>query len=118
MNRLLLFTIVMSALLAAQCASAQLREPSPNRGPEVENVPELLAKYCVDCHSESSKEGNLDLTQLLHRDSFDGTLVFENVITQRMPLAMRNNQPLPSVTRSLIGYRQSQFIPTSSLIVG
>lgn len=85
MNRLLLFTIVMSALLAAQCASAQLREPSPNRGPEVENVPELLAKYCVDCHSESSKEGNLDLTQLLHRDSFDGTLVFENVITQRMP---------------------------------
>ena len=46
---------------------------------------QLIATYCFDCHDESSKEGGLDLSQLLKKEHFDGTLAFENLITARMP---------------------------------
>lgn len=45
----------------------------------------LLEKYCLDCHSGASKEGDLDLAALTERERFDGLLPFENVITERMP---------------------------------
>jgi len=50
-------------------------------------APSLVQKYCLDCHDARSKEGGLDLEAFLSGESFDATLVFENVITHRMPPA-------------------------------
>ena len=44
----------------------------------------LLAAYCFDCHGEGG-EGGVNLVGLLEQDSFDGTLLFENLITSKMP---------------------------------
>lgn len=41
--------------------------------------------FCSDCHDDSSKEAGLDLSEFLNNDEFDGTLVFENLITGKMP---------------------------------
>ena len=46
---------------------------------------ELMATYCLDCHDSSSEEGGLDLSGLLEKDGFDGSLMFENLITGKMP---------------------------------
>ena len=42
-------------------------------------------RYCFDCHDTETKKGNLDLIQLLAHDGSDGELVFENLITAKMP---------------------------------
>ena len=42
-------------------------------------------RYCFDCHNKDTKKGNLDLTQLLSRDGIDEELVFEKLITTKMP---------------------------------
>lgn len=41
--------------------------------------------FCSSCHDDSSKEAGLDLSEFLNNDEFDGTLVFENLITGKMP---------------------------------
>ncbi|MBC8326239.1 MAG: DUF1592 domain-containing protein [Verrucomicrobia subdivision 3 bacterium] len=48
---------------------------------------EHFEQYCFDCHDGETKKGGLDLTQLLERDGSDGALVFENLITAKMPPA-------------------------------
>ena len=45
----------------------------------------LLKTYCFDCHGNSSGEGGLDLSDLLDKGDFDGNLVFENLMTAKMP---------------------------------
>ncbi|MFM7926376.1 MAG: c-type cytochrome domain-containing protein, partial [Pirellula sp.] len=50
-------------------------------------APSFVQKYCLDCHDAKSKEGGLDLEAFLSSDPFDATLVFENIITHRMPPA-------------------------------
>ena len=44
----------------------------------------LLAAYCFDCHGEEG-EGSLNLVGLLEKGDFDGTFLFENLITAKMP---------------------------------
>lgn len=45
----------------------------------------LFSQHCLDCHSGSDAEGNYDLDKKLQGRSFDATLVFENLATQKMP---------------------------------
>jgi hypothetical protein len=54
-------------------------------GHEIEPARQAISKYCSDCHSTSSKEAGLDLDELLSKHPFDGTLVFERIITHQMP---------------------------------
>lgn len=56
---------------------------------------EILESYCFDCHDDATKNGGLSLEQLLEQESFDGTLVFENLLTGKMPPA---NKAQPSLT--------------------
>lgn len=62
---------------------------------------QLVTKYCLDCHDASSKEGGLNLTEYLDRDKFDATLVFENVITERMPPS-EADQPSPDERKAIL----------------
>ncbi|MDG2220863.1 MAG: DUF1592 domain-containing protein [Rubripirellula sp.] len=45
----------------------------------------LLREYCFDCHDGVAGEGGFDLAGSLNQGDFDGTLVFENLITAKMP---------------------------------
>ena len=46
---------------------------------------ELFESYCFDCHDEETKKGNFNMAKLFDDGSFDGTLMFENLITAKMP---------------------------------
>jgi hypothetical protein len=41
--------------------------------------------YCFDCHDGEAKKGDLDLVSLLGKGDFDGSLIFEHLITAKMP---------------------------------
>ena len=58
----------------------------PPRG-FAEIAQEHFEQYCFDCHDGESKKGGLDLTEVLEREGSDGSLVFENLITAKMPPA-------------------------------
>ncbi|MFN7794074.1 MAG: DUF1592 domain-containing protein [Planctomycetota bacterium] len=70
-------------------------------------APSLVQKYCLDCHDARSKEGGLDLEAFLSGESFDATLVFENVITHRMPPA-DGDQPTADERRTLLSWLAQQ----------
>ena len=46
---------------------------------------ELFENYCFDCHDEDTQKGNVNMAKLFDQGSFDGTLMFENLITHKMP---------------------------------
>lgn len=53
---------------------------------QVDDPPtKLFETYCFDCHDDTSQEGGLDLVRLLEQRVFDGTLIFEHLITEKMP---------------------------------
>jgi len=58
----------------------------------------LLERYCLDCHDELSTKGNLDLYEWLDHETSDGTLLFENLITSKMPPA---DKPQPTAEDKL-----------------
>ena len=46
---------------------------------------ELFEKYCFDCHDKDTQKWNVNMAKLFDQGSFDGTLMFENLITHKMP---------------------------------
>ena len=50
-----------------------------------EEAKRFVATFCLDCHDSATKEGNVDLNLLVEQDALDGSLVFENLITGKMP---------------------------------
>ena len=48
--------------------------------------------YCFGCHDEEVKKGNLDLASLLAGDMADKSVIFENLITGKMP-PIKKKQP-------------------------
>ena len=42
-----------------------------------------LEKYCIDCHDEDTRKGDLDLFEFVDQADFDGTLIFENLLTRQ-----------------------------------
>jgi len=48
---------------------------------------QLFERYCLDCHDEDVKKGDFDLLDFLDHNERDGTLLFENLITGKMPPA-------------------------------
>ena len=75
--------ISLGALLGL-CLMAEDKRP-PREFAEVAR--EHFEQYCFDCHEGETKKGRVDLTQLLEQAGTDGALVFENLITSRMPPA-------------------------------
>lgn len=67
-----------------------------------ESIP-LFERYCFDCHDPETKKGDLDLIGLLDQADFDGSLVFENLITGKMPPANKK-QPTPEEKRALLNW--------------
>ncbi|MDP7107894.1 MAG: DUF1587 domain-containing protein, partial [Roseibacillus sp.] len=50
-----------------------------------EEALQVFEQYCFDCHDGEVKKGDFDMVGLLDRGDFDGSLMFENLITGKMP---------------------------------
>ncbi|MDP6720229.1 MAG: DUF1587 domain-containing protein, partial [Pirellulaceae bacterium] len=60
-----------------------------------------------DCHEGSSAEANLDLAARLNKKQFDPTLIFENVVTAKMPPADAD-QPSDEQRRKMLAWLAEQ----------
>jgi len=79
------------------------------------DVIDLIATYCFDCHDKESQEGGLYLNGLLEEDGFDGTRLFEKLITGAMPPDYAE-QPTDEEKRRLLDWlakRQIEETPNS-----
>ena len=76
---------------------------------------QLLRQYCFECHDDVSKESGLDLVGHFENPNFDGTLVFENLVTEKMPPADAE-QPSPEERTAVLKWiaeRQPETPPAS-----
>ena len=64
---------------------------------------ELFENHCFDCHDEDVKKGNVNMAKLFDAGSFDGTLMFENLITAKMP-PKNKNQPSTKEKRAMLDW--------------
>jgi len=88
-ERILLSIMVTGSLLCLCFSPSSLRAEDPI---------ELFGQYCLDCHDGETQKGNFDMEALLDKGSFDGTLMFENLITGKMPPAEKK-QPTAAERR-------------------
>ncbi|MDG1071214.1 MAG: DUF1588 domain-containing protein [Akkermansiaceae bacterium] len=72
-----------------------------------EKAVEVLEHYCFDCHDDASQKGNLNMEKLLREDSFDGALMFENLLTGKMPPA-KKEQPEAEEKRAVLDWLAKQ----------
>ena len=100
LHRILLFCMV--ALAAIQLDAQEALPPQTDLRLTIE-AHQLIATYCFGCHDESSKEGGLDLSRALKKDGFDGTLVFENLMTAKMP-PKDAEQPMAAEKRLILNW--------------
>ncbi len=73
-------------------ASAGMIFSYSHAGAEEDKVPEILEHYCFDCHGDGSEKGGFDLEKFLAEGDRDGSLMFENLLTGKMPPA-KEDQP-------------------------
>ncbi|MFT5125461.1 MAG: hypothetical protein ACI9TH_004552 [Kiritimatiellia bacterium] len=77
-----------------------------------ESMP-LFERFCFDCHDDDSQKGDLDLIGLFDKGNFDGSLIFENLVTGKMPPANKK-QPSGAERRVLLDWlakRQEESPP-------
>ena len=117
----LAFVPLLAASPATGAQEAQQRAEATvaNQGTELARLradaKELMATYCFDCHDEGG-EGGLDLVGLLKKDGFDGTHMFENLITARMP-PKGEDQPTAAEKRLMLNWlAKHQFKMYSNVI--
>lgn len=105
MKQVLLIAFSISCLMGAEVLAASLDEKAV----------ELLESYCFDCHDTASQKGNLNMEELLQKDSFDGALMFENLLIGKMPPAEKD-QPNAKEKRELLEWlagRQGKHVGKS-----
>lgn len=105
MKQVLSISFSISCLMGSEVLAASLDEKAV----------ELLESYCFDCHDTASQKGNLNMEELLKKDSFDGALMFENLLTGKMPPADKD-QPDAEEKRELLQWlagRQGKHVGKS-----
>ena len=70
---------------------------------------ELFENYCFDCHDEDTQKGNVNMAKLFDQGSFDGTLMFENLITHKMP-PENKSQPNQAETERMLKWLTKKHI--------
>ena len=105
MSRLLLVLLTFATNAYAASPSSGLKQIAHQH----------FETYCFDCHDDETKKGELDLIGLLEKGEFDGSLLFENLITGKMPPA-KKNKPSLEERRSLLTWlaqQQAESTPNS-----
>ncbi len=96
-------------------AGPRLAESNRARSKLKEQAIGKFENYCFDCHDEAAKEGGLDLSNLLSKNDFDGSLIFEHLITAKMP-PKQQQQPTPDEKRLMLGWlaqHQAEIAPNA-----
>jgi hypothetical protein len=68
-----------------------------------EEAVDALKHYCFGCHDSATRKGGLDMEELLGGEEIDGTLIFENLLTGKMPPAQKD-QPDPEEKRAVLAW--------------
>ena len=97
---LLLYVVGLSSLVEAEASPQSPREFE-------EMAQEHFEQYCFECHDGETKKGR-DLTQPLGQVETDGALVFENIITAKMPPANKSSRRRRSVSSCCSGWRNGR----------
>lgn len=82
-------------------------------GPAVladEKAVEVFEHYCFDCHGDGSKKAGLDLSGMLGKEDFDGSLIFENLVTGKMPPADKEQPDLEEKQKVLKWLAEKQAV--------
>lgn len=101
------FTLIVAAPLFAKA--------NPSRSKLGEKAFQHFENYCFGCHDGEAKKGDLDLANLLEKGDFDGSLIFEHLITARMP-PKNKKQPRGEEKRLMLSWlaqRQAESAPNS-----
>jgi hypothetical protein len=80
-----------------------------------EKAVDILKDHCFDCHEEGAEKGGLNLEDLLKMEAFDGSLIFENLVTGKMPPGNKK-QPSSEEKRVVLDWlakRQKERSPES-----
>jgi hypothetical protein len=104
--------ILQSFLIFAAAGSMAFGNPAFVRE---EQAVEVLEYYCFDCHDDASKKGGFNMEVLLEEGEFDGALMFENLLTSKMPPA-KKEQPTAEERRTILNWlvgRQKESAPNS-----
>ena len=93
----------------------------------------LFKTYCFDCHDDGTPEADLSLPDLLSKKEKDATLVFENMITNKMPpddadqpddrerlemLGWLANRQAKQATKSFRRISRHEFVQTVNDLLG
>jgi hypothetical protein len=91
-------------------------EANPAISPKLKEAAlEQFENHCFDCHDGEAKKGDLDLANLFEKGDFDGSLIFEHLITAKMP-PKNKKQPRAEEKRLMLdwlGKRQAESAPNS-----
>ena len=90
--------LILLATIYASTTKVSLRADEPKQ---------LFKQYCLDCHEGPSAEANLDLAALLKTNPPNPTLIFENVVTAKMP-PLDADQPSDEQRRKMLAWLADQ----------
>ncbi len=79
-----------------------------------ENTPlEYFGTYCFDCHDEETSKGDLNIESLLANQKSDLNIVFEHLISSRMPPANKDQPSAVERNRMLrwLAEREAERLP-------
>lgn len=69
--------------------------------------------FCMDCHDAETQKGNLNLVEMLNNKTADRSVIFENLITSKMP-PKRKKQPSDEQKQVMLGWLASHQHETAS----
>ena len=71
-----------------------------------QEAPAHFERFCIDCHDDITQKGNLDLVALLGKPGADRSIVFENLITGKMP-PKKKRQPSAAQRAEMLAWLAS-----------
>ena len=78
--------LMMAAMLVCFLGTVFFAEANPATSLQLkESALKQFESYCFKCHDEEAKKGSPNLVDLLEKGDADGSLIFESLITAKMP---------------------------------
>ncbi len=80
------YSLMAASMLVSFFVAVFLVEANPVTSTKLKEAAlEQFENHCFDCHDDETRKGGLDLVNLLGKGDFDGSLMFEHLITAKMP---------------------------------
>jgi len=99
--------------LSSMVSAPLFAEADPSGSKLGEKAFQNFENYCFDCHDGEAKKGDLDLVNFFGKGDFDGSLMFEHLITAKMP-PKNKKQPTFKEKQLMLDWlaqRQAENVP-------